>query len=77
MGDAPAVQTHGLAAANLLKALESNRETGVAIGVLMARHGLTREQAFDVLRHASQNSNRKLAHVAGEVAETGAYPQRA
>jgi hypothetical protein len=64
-------------AATLLKALESNREIGVAIGVLMARHGLTREQAFDVLRHASQNTNRKLAHVAAEVAETGAHPQTA
>ena len=64
-------------AANLLKALESNREIGVAIGVLMARHGPTREQAFDVLRHASQNTNRRLAHVAAEVAETGAHPQTA
>ena len=64
-------------AANLLKALESNREIGVAIGVLMARHGLTREHAFDVLRHASQNSNRKLAHLAAEVAETGDYSQGA
>lgn len=58
-------------ATNLLKALESNREIGVAMGILMQRHQLTREQAFDVLRVASQDSNRKLAQVATEVADTG------
>lgn len=56
---------------NLLKALASNREIGVAMGILMHRHGLDREQAFAVLRVASQDSNRKLADVAGEVADTG------
>lgn len=58
-------------AANLVRALETNREIGVAMGILMQRHGLTREQAFDVLRVASQDSNRKLSAVASEVADTG------
>lgn len=58
-------------AANLLQALESNREIGVAMGILMHRHRLNREQAFAVLRVASQDSNRKLSEVAGEVADTG------
>ena len=58
-------------AANLLKAMESNREIGVAMGILMHRHRLDREQAFAVLRVASQDSNRKLAEVASEVADTG------
>jgi hypothetical protein len=58
-------------AANLLKAMESNREIGVAMGILMHRHRLTRDQAFAVLRVASQDSNRKLAEVASEVADTG------
>ena len=58
-------------AANLMRALESNREIGVAIGILMQRHHLTREQAFDVLRIASQDANRKLADIAAEVAVTG------
>jgi len=58
-------------AANLLKAMESNREIGVAMGILMHRHKLDREQAFAVLRVASQDSNRKLAEVASEVADTG------
>ena len=56
---------------NLMRALESNREIGVAMGILMQRHHLTREQAFDVLRIASQDANRKLADIAAEVAVTG------
>lgn len=59
---------------NLFKALESNREIGVAVGILMARHQLTRERAFDTLRRASQHSNRKVADIAREVADTGADP---
>ena len=58
-------------AVNLSKALESNREIGVAMGILMHQHHFTRQDAFDVLRVASQNSNRKLAQVASEVADTG------
>ena len=61
-------------AASLFKVLQSNREIGVAVGVLMARHQLTRDQAFDVLRHASQNSHRPLRDVAAEVVETGTGP---
>jgi hypothetical protein len=61
-------------AENLLRGLESNREIGVAVGVLMARYRLTRQQAFDVLRVASQNTNRKLIDVATEVGDTGTSP---
>lgn len=76
--------THGALAAalsaneervgNLQKALLSNREIGIAMGVLMTRHRVTREQAFGLLRMASQNSNRKLHDVAVEVADTGGLP---
>jgi hypothetical protein len=38
----------------------------------MTRYGLTRDQAFDLLRIASQHRNRKLSDIATEVAETGA-----
>ena len=58
-------------ATNLVRALESNREIGVAIGILMQRHQITREAAFDLLRAASQDTNRKLSAVASEVADTG------
>lgn len=58
-------------AENLEVALRSNREIGTAIGVLMAQHKLTRDQALELLRLASQDSNRKLAEIATEVVETG------
>ena len=56
---------------NLARALQSNREIGVAMGILMQRHRLTREQAIHALRVASQETNRKLADIATEVADTG------
>jgi hypothetical protein len=58
-------------ATNLETALASNREIGQAIGVLMATHKLTSEQAFGLLRTVSQNSNRKLRDIADEVIHTG------
>jgi len=57
---------------NLERALSSNRDIGTAIGVLMSQHKLTREQSFDLLRIASQNTNRKLHDVALDVIDTGA-----
>ena len=59
-------------AESLRAGLHSNREIGVAMGVLMHQHQFTRQEAFDVLRVASQNTNRKLADIALEVADTGA-----
>jgi ANTAR domain-containing protein/GAF domain-containing protein len=59
---------------NLLEALKHSRDIGVAMGVLMAGEKVTREQAFDLLRIASQRTHRKLAQVAAEVAETGELP---
>jgi hypothetical protein len=56
---------------NLQIALSTNREIGIAIGVLMNQHKITREQAFDLLRMASQNTHRKIADVAHDVADTG------
>jgi hypothetical protein len=56
---------------NLKIALSTNRHIGMAIGVLMATQRVSNEQAFDLLRIASQNSNRKLADVAYDVVETG------
>lgn len=58
-------------AAHLEQALESSREIGMAMGVLMNQHKLTRSQAFDLLRIASQNSNRKIRDIATEVVDTG------
>jgi GAF domain-containing protein len=59
---------------NLTIALKSSREIGIAMGVLMNAAKVTREQAFDLLRIASQHSQRKLADIATEVADTGVLP---
>lgn len=61
-------------AEHLEQALDSNREIGIAIGILMARGRHTREQAFDALRHASQRLHVKLRDVASAVADTGELP---
>ena len=71
---AVALSANQLQVENLRKALASNREIGVAMGVLMTRHQVTRDQAFGLLRMASQNTNRKLHEVALEVADTGGLP---
>lgn len=41
------------------------------MGVLIATNRLTRTQAFELLKIAGQNSNRKLRDVAADVADTG------
>lgn len=61
-------------ATNLEAALESSRTIGVALGVLMSARKVTQEQAFTLLRVASQNLHRKLRAVAAEVVETGTLP---
>ncbi len=61
-------------AASLRLALESNRRTGAACGVLMATLKITNGEAFDRLRIVSQHSRRKLIDVADEVLLTGALP---
>ena len=60
---------------HLTRALESNREIGVAMGILMANGKLTSPQAFDQLRTASQNLNRKLHDIAADVAVSGTLPR--
>jgi transcriptional regulator with GAF, ATPase, and Fis domain len=57
---------------NLNQALEASREIGIGMGVLMAKQLLTRDQAFDLLRIASQHTHRKLRDIARDVADTGA-----
>jgi len=61
---------------NLEIALESSRVIGMAMGIVMANRLVTADQAFEALRKASQDSNRKLRDVAVEVMETGALPDR-
>jgi ANTAR domain-containing protein/GAF domain-containing protein len=62
-------------AANLLIALKNSREIGVAMGILMSQHHVTRDQAFDLLRITSQHTHRKVSQIATHVADTGALPE--
>jgi transcriptional regulator with GAF, ATPase, and Fis domain len=55
-------------------ALETRHEIGEAMGILMERHGLSEENAFAVLKKASQDHNIKLREVARKVCETGERP---
>jgi len=59
---------------NLKEALQSRELIGQAQGILMERERITAEQAFDVLRRASQHLNRKLRDVAENVVTTGETP---
>lgn len=52
----------------LRAALESRETISVAMGILMAREGLSRAKAFDVLRRASQRENVKLREIAARIA---------
>lgn len=60
--------------ADLEQALGSSRDIGVALGILMERHKISREQAFGLLTMASQHGNRKLRDIAAYLAETGELP---
>jgi hypothetical protein len=54
-------------AENLRRGLESNREIGKAIGLLMAAHKISDEEAFQILRNASSRTNTKLAALADRI----------
>ena len=58
-------------AANLRRALDSNRRIGIAIGILMAQEKITESDAFHRMRIVSQHSHRKLREVAEDVVHTG------
>lgn len=60
---------------HLRAALETNRDIGVAIGILMATKLVTKQAAFDALRITSQHTHRKLHLVALDVVETGELPR--
>lgn len=58
-------------AETLRAGLETNRWIGAAVGVLVERHKVSPEQAFDLLKVASQRTNRRLADLAEELVQTG------
>ncbi len=54
---------------NLEIALKSRETIRIAKGILMERDGLTMEEAFDVMRVASQETNTKLNEIARRIVE--------
>ena len=60
----------------LQAALESRAVIDQAKGILMERHKLTADQAFQVLAQASMKTNRKLRSVADDLVHTGELPRR-
>lgn len=62
-------------AANFTEALRTRELIGQAQGILIERERITSEQAFAVLRQASQHLNVKLREVAATLVETGERPE--
>jgi ANTAR domain/GAF domain len=73
---AEARQAEDARVANLEAALVSRNLIGQAQGILMERERITADQAFDILRRASQHLNIKLREVAQRLVETGEGPPR-
>lgn len=60
--------------ANLETALQSSRQIGAAVGIVMALRRVSQDDAFALLSKASQNTKRKLRDIAADVRLTGALP---
>jgi len=60
---------------NLQGALSTREVIGQAQGILIERERITPDQAFDVLRRASQHLNVKLRDVAQSLVDTGERPE--
>jgi GAF domain-containing protein len=60
--------------AGLQTAIQSRDVIGQAKGIVMARHRVTADMAFETLKRYSQSSHRKLVDVAAEIAQTGQLP---
>jgi len=62
---------------NLSSALETNRETSMAVGLIMERYRVTRDTAFKILRHYARAERLKLNQLAANLlsaAETLSIP---
>ncbi len=52
---------------HLEQALDTDRSTSVAVGILMERRGLEQRAAFETLRNGARKRRRKLSEYSGEV----------
>ena len=75
-GDLHAFQSVRARADNLQAALATRGVIDQAKGILMDRHKLTADQAFQVLAQMSMKTNRKLRAIADDLVRTGELPPR-
>lgn len=73
LANAEAYQRAQDLASNLKVALESRDIIGQAKGIVMERLRCTNDEAFDILREASQRRNEKLRDLAQDVVDTGTW----
>ncbi|HVD89215.1 MAG TPA: GAF and ANTAR domain-containing protein [Jatrophihabitantaceae bacterium] len=69
--------THRRTETGLRAAIDTRGTIGQAIGILVERHKMPPERAFDLLVRASQRSHVKLRDLAGYVVDTGVEPDAA
>ena len=55
----------------LEEALRSSREIGAAIGIVMAYRKVSESDAFEIMRRASNHTNRRVRALADEIVRTG------
>jgi GAF domain-containing protein len=60
-------------AANLHRALATNRVIGQALGIIMARESLTADAAWSRLREVSMRRHRRVQELAEDIAYTGEF----
>jgi GAF domain-containing protein len=65
------VLAHTRSTQNLRRGMNTRNLIGQAQGILMARHRLTPDQAFEALRRHSQTTNTRLTVLAEELISTG------
>ena len=71
---ASVVLAHTRTTQNLRRAIDTRTLIGQAQGMLIARHGITPDTAFAVLRRYSQNTNTQITVIAGQLIDTGRLP---
>lgn len=59
----------------LQEALRTSRTIGAAMGIVMSHHRVSEDVAFDLLREASNQSNRKLRSIAEDLVLSGDVSQ--
>ncbi len=74
LGGARSHEDEDRRAVNLNQALATRELIGQAQGILMERERITSDQAFDILRRASQHLNVRLREVAQDLVDTGDRP---